>query len=342
MMRVAILVGSAGSEITAGSLELPASDRGALALALKRFGRDVHAYAPDPEARAYARAAGVERVAAAADLDPDGFDVALIGRGGCGGQGDARPARLAEASAAALVYAVIDLRPEADRLVVTRDLGRGARDVLAVRGRAVLVVADSVARGRYVSRHRIHAERAGAAASSATSEPTGATGPNGESRAGEASVKSAECWGDWEFTTPRVRLGDHASRVAGSAVERMNTLFGVGVAAGRAGALVRASAKQCAFELLRYLTEHELLERGAGAEAQRASAASSAWPESERQAERQPRSERGAVAAPLGEARLESVEPRAAAVAARIARRPRRVNDRSRATRGPFEIGVDR
>ncbi len=331
MMRVAVLVGSAGSELTAGSLELPPSDRGALALALKRFGRDVRAYAPDPDARAYARAAGVERVTAAADLDPDGFDVALIGRGGCAEQGDARPARLAEARAAALVYAVIDVSPEADRLLVTRDLGRGARDVLAVRGPAVLVVADSVARGRYVSRYRIHAERAGAAASRRRSDPSRANAANQETWANEMGAQSAAGgWDRWEFTTPRVRLGDHASRVAGSALERMNALFGVGVGGGRAGALVRASAKQCAFELLRYLAEHDLLARGAAARAQRASAASSASPASERCAE------------PLGEARPESVAARTAAVAARIARRPRRVNDRSRAMRGPFEIGVDR
>jgi len=333
MMRVAALVGSAWSEVTAGSLELPASDRGALALALKRFGRDVRAYTCDPDARAYARAAGVEWVAAAADLDPDGFDVALIGRGGCGEEGDARPARLAEARAAALVYAVIDVSPEADRVLVTRDLGRGARDVLAVRGPAVLVVADSIARGRYVSRYRIHAERAGAAASPSPGDRSGANMASQETWANEMSVQGAAGgWESWEFTTPRVRLGDHASRVAGSALERMNALFGVGVGAGRAGALVRGSAKQCAFELLRYLAEHDLLARGAAAQAQRAP---------ERNAELQPRSARGAVAAPLGEARPEPVTPRAAAVAARIARRPRRVNDRSRATRGPFEIGVD-
>jgi hypothetical protein len=347
-MRVAVVVGSARSETTAGSRELPASDRGALALALKRFGRDVRAYACDLDARAYARAAGVERVAAGAELEPDAFDVALIGRGGCGVAGDARPARLAEASGAALVYAVIDVQSEADRLLVTRDLGRGARDVLDVRGRAVLVVADSVARGRYVSRYRIHAERAGASA--ARDASSGASRENWEGLENREPLENEEreeSWKSWQLTTPRVRLGDHAARVAGSAVERMNALFGVGEVggvggtAGRSGTLVRASAKQCALELIRDLARHGFLERGPVADAQRAPDATSGAPASEQPLEREPRTTQPAAARPVDGYRP---EPGAAAPAlpARVGRRPRRADGRSRATRGPFEIGVDR
>jgi len=344
-MRVAVVVGSARSETTASSRELPTSDRGALALALKRFGRDVRAYACDPDARAYARAAGIERVAADAELEPDAFDVALIGRGGCGVAGDARPARLAEASGAALVYAVIDVQSEADRLLVTRDLGRGARDVLDVRGRVVLVVADSVARGRYVSRYRIHAERAGASA--ARDASSGASRESQESVENRESLENGEreeSWKSWQLTTPRVRLGDHAARVAGSAVERMNALFGVGgvgETTGRSGMLVRASAKQCALELLRDLARHGFLERGSGADAQRAPDATSGAPAFEQPPEREPRTTPRAAARPADGARP---EPGAAApmVAARVGRRPRRADGRSRATRGPFEIGVDR
>jgi electron transfer flavoprotein alpha/beta subunit len=243
MTRTAVVIGSAPSKVASGVPALPASDRGALALATTRLADGVRAYAPDWEARCFARAAGVETVEELSDLEMGSFEVALVGRGACGACGDALPARLAEEGRAALVYDVLDVQRESDRLVVTRDLGRGARDVLGVRGRAVLVVAESVERGTYVSRYRIDAARTA----------------SGESPAREVSSDLG-----WELARPRVRLGDFASRVAGRAVERMNALFGLGNASEHAASLVRGSADECARQLLRYLSHYGFIERGLG------------------------------------------------------------------------------
>ena len=300
MMRVAVIIGSASSKTASGALALPMSDRGAIALAMARFGGDACAYASDADARCFARAAGVEAVEEISDLEIGNVDVALIGRGGCGARGDALPARLAEESGAALVYDVIDVVCESDRLVVTRDLGRGARDLLSVRGRAVLVVADSVVRGPYVSRYRINAEKTASDESPVREEPS--------------SV-------GWEFATPRVRLGDHASRVSGRAVERMNALFGVGEIAENSASLVRGSAEECARHLLRYLSHHGFVERGLDGEQQSASERASAAQSAERQPQR---SAAGTVSIPI-----------------RAQRRPHPVNHRPLVIRGPFEIRVD-
>ncbi len=325
MTRIAVIIGSASSEIGSGAPTLPISDRGAIALAMARFGGNVSAYAADADARCFARAAGVESVGEISnpeishvdfllgnvDFLSDGVDVALIGRGGCGELGDALPARLAEQSGAALVYDVIDVRPKADRLIVTRDLGRGARDLLSVRGRVVLVVSDSVERGPYVSRYRMNAQRTAAEKSLLREDPSG------EGSAVGMQPNRVE----WQPVTPRVRLGDHAARVAGRAAERMNALLGLGETSKAAASLVRGSAEECARHLLRYLRHHGFVEPGSAAESQSA-------PEevvTSQRAERQPRqraSETGSI--PV-----------------RAQRRPHLLKGRSLATRGPFELGVD-
>jgi electron transfer flavoprotein alpha/beta subunit len=300
MRRVAVIIGSAGSETHSGILALPMSDRGAVALALARFGADVSAYASDSDARYFARAAGVETVAEISELEMDSFDVALIGRGGCGASGDALPARLAEESGAALVYDAIDVNWESDRLVVTRDLGRGARDLLNVRGRTILVVAESVVRGPYVSRYRINAEKAAG---------------------GETPAREAPSSVGWELATPRVRLGDHASRVAGRAMERMNALYGVGEIGENSASLVRGSAEECARHLLRYLSHHGFVEHGVDEEERGAPERTATLQSAERKS--QPAAV-GTVSIPI-----------------RVRRRPRYLNDPLLPTRGPLEIGVD-
>jgi electron transfer flavoprotein alpha/beta subunit len=339
MTRVAVIVGSVSSEIASGAVTLPTSDRGAIALAMARFGGNVCAYAADADARCFARAAGIESVEEISNQENDsadvildssdaildgvdvvlggsdvvlgGVDVVLIGRGGCGEFGDALPARLAEQSGAALVYDVIDVQPKADRLAVTRDLGRGARDLLSVQGRVVLAVAESVERGPYVSQYRMNAQRTAAGKSPLHEDPSG------EGSAARTQPKRVE----WQSATPRVRLGDHAARVAGSAVERMNALFGLGETAEKAASLVRGSAEECARHLLRYLSHHGFVERGAVSESQGASEGVAA----SQRAERQP---------------LQSA-PETASVPVRLRRRPHLLKDRPLATRGPFEIGID-
>jgi electron transfer flavoprotein alpha/beta subunit len=300
MMRVAVIIGSASSETLTGIPALPMSDRGAIALAMARFGEGVCAYASDLDAWCFARAAGVETVEELSDLEIGSVDVALIGRGGCGARGDALPARLAEESGASLICDVIDVQREFDRLVVTRDLGRGARDLLSVRGRAVLVIADGVARGSYVSRYRIDAEKTASGESPAREEPSGV---------------------GWEFATPRVRLGDHASRVAGRAVERMNALFGVGEIVENRASLVRGSTEECARHLLRYLSHHGFVERELDGEWQSAPESALTLQPAERKSQR---SAAGTVSIPI-----------------RLQRRPRPLGHRPFATRGPLEIGVD-
>jgi electron transfer flavoprotein alpha/beta subunit len=300
MMRIAAIIGSASPESATRVPTLPMSDRGAIALALARFAGDVRAYAADAGARCFARAAGVETVEEVSGSEMGAADVVLIGRGGCADRGDLLPARLAEENGAALVYDVIDVQRESDRLLVTRDLGRGARDLLSVRGRAVLVVAESIERGPYVSRYRMNAAQADSDES--------------------AARKEQNCV-EWEPVTPRVRLGDHAARVAGSAVERMNTLFGAGQIAENTASLVRGSAEECARHLLRYLSHHGFVERRLGGEWESASDEAA---RSQPTAQRLPRSAEGAASIPI-----------------RAQRRPRPVDERPLAMRGPFEVGVD-
>jgi hypothetical protein len=300
MTRIAAIIGSASPATASGTPTLPMSDRGAIALALARFVGDVRAYAADADARCFARAAGIEAVEEVSNLEMGAVDVSLIGRGGCAESGDLLPARLAEEGSAALVYDVIDVQRESDRLLVTRDLGRGARDLLSVRGRAVLVVAESVERGPYVSRYRMNAARAAGGELTTREEPN--------------SV-------GWEPIAPRVRLGDHGARVAGSAVERMNALFGAGEAAENTTSLVRGSAEECARHLVRYLSHHGFVERGRSGEW---GSASDEAERSQPAAQRLPRSPEGVAPIPI-----------------RAQRRPHSVDDRPLATRGPYEVGVD-
>ena len=305
MTRTAVIIGSSSSKIASGAPMLPISDRGAIALAMARFGGNVCAYAADADAGCFARAAGVERVEEISIQEIDGvvldsIGVALIGRGGCGEFGDALPARLAEQSGAALIYDVIDVQPKGDRLAVTRDLGRGVRDLLSVRGRAVLVVADSVVRGPYVSRHRMNAQRTVGAESAARNEPSRV---------------------EWQSATPRVRLGDHASRVSGRAAERMNALLGVGGASEKTASLVRGSAEECARHLLRYLSHHGFVERATVADLQRVSD--------------------GAVASRPAEGQPPQSASETPPIPARVQRRPHLLKGRPLASRGPFELGVD-
>jgi hypothetical protein len=320
MMRVAVIIGSASAETVSGSPALPMSDRGAITLALARFPGDVRAYAADADARCFARAAGVEVVEEVSDLEMGTVDVAMIGRGGCAESGDLLPAQLAEEGSAALVYDVIDVQREPDRLLVTRDLGRGARDLLSVRGRAVLVIAESVERGPYVSRYRIDAVKAAGGKSTTHKEPRDESNARKEPR--DESAAREESNGDrWEAVTPRVRLGDHAARVAGSAVERMNALFGVGEIAENTASLVRGSPEECARHLVRFLSYHGFVERELGGEW---GGASGEVEGPQPTARRLPRSAEGASSIPI-----------------RAQRRPHPVNERPLAARGPFEVGVD-
>jgi hypothetical protein len=210
-----------------------------MTLAMARFGGDVEVYAADGKACYYAHAAGAKSVDEIANAETCSFDIALIGRGGCGERGDLMPALLAEQQDAALAYDVIDLEESANGFLVTRDLGRGARDILRVRVPMVLVAAETIARGPYVSQYRLNA---------ATED------------LGDRAIRGEQPPVNWEPVTPRVRLGSHASRVTGRATDRMNALFGLSGSSENTSNVIRGSGEACAHHLLHYLSRNGFLE----------------------------------------------------------------------------------
>jgi electron transfer flavoprotein alpha/beta subunit len=230
---------------TDGRGRLPGSDRAALGLALSAIEGTVTACArtTEPHALVYAAAAGVGRLLELEALEERAFDVVLVGRGGCGDAGELLPAMLAESRGAALAYEVVDLHETAKGLEVTRDLGRGARDVLLVRGPAVLAVADTArSRTGYISRRRLRAVAMDRQAASV------------------ASVRTPDF--AWELAVPRVRVQSHASRLEGSATTRRNKLFGITPARGKTAEdsrVITGSAETCARHLLRYLAHQGFL-----------------------------------------------------------------------------------
>ena len=241
MTRVAVVVGTRSPVPTPGTWRLPSSDRSALSLAMSRFGDSINVYGDDGKARCYARAAGANLVFALPDTEIDGFDIALIGLGGCGERGDLMPALIAERRGAALVYDVIDVDEDVDGFRVTRDLGQGARDILRVRDPMVLVIANTAVRGPYISQYRLDI---------ASRESTGGTDR-------EESPPT-----HWNATIPRVRLGDHESLVAGSATDRMNALFGVAESSGSNASILQGSGEECSRHLLDYLRRYGFVDRG--------------------------------------------------------------------------------
>lgn len=295
MIRIAVVIGC-----ECGTAKLLASDRAAVALALSWDDADVTVFAVDPEAGYYARAAGAHTLKAGVWLSPADFDVVLFGRGGCGEEGDLLPARIAEQHDASLIYEVVEIQSVDDGLNVTRDLGRGARDVLRVRGPVVLEIADSAARGRYVSQYRIDRMK----------------------RAHPARVTERDTQKlMWQPTTPRVRLGDHVSRIGGRAVDRLNALFGLGENRSDPSPAVVGDAEDCARQLFRYLCHHGFVTDAAEGEASRDTGITvESCPET-RQHRR-----------PAGDS---------VSLPARMLRRPRPLDGSVGAVRGPFRLGVD-
>jgi hypothetical protein len=125
----------------------------------------------------------------------------------------------------------------------------------------------------------------------------------------------------WQPTTPRVRLGDHASRVRGRAVDRSNALFGLGENRSDPLPVVVGDAEDCARQLFRYLCHHGFVMGDAEAVS-------------------------GGVVSTATATRLEIRPSEEKAherlqLPARILRRPRRLGQSSGSTRGPFRLGVD-
>jgi electron transfer flavoprotein alpha/beta subunit len=257
MRRVAVILGSLRTVDPGASPDsppvLPRSDRAAIALALKlrRFGGPVDAYClwDDEEALRYALAAGAARGTRLHNIAALEFDLALIGGGGAGPWGDLVPALLAERRECAMVFDVLDVEPHEEGLTVTRDLGRGSREVLAVTGPAVLGVAEDATRSLYISRHRRQAvprSRLSLGAGPSVDPPALSRGP-------------------WERARPRVKTGDLAERTGGSASSRMSALFGISASPSneeeKRGQLIVDDPATCAQHLLRFLSHHGLIDR---------------------------------------------------------------------------------
>jgi hypothetical protein len=317
--RVALLIGSR-------SACLPPSDRAAVALALRLSECVVQAYCRpgDDEARRYALAAGAVsavEVASAAEIERAGFDLLLVGEGGAGESGtdeggDLLLAHIAERRGCAMVFEVLEVEENGQGLLVTRDLGRGAREVLRVEGAAVLGVSAQAPRGRYISRYRRQAAGGWSGAADAA--------------AGAAGVGL----GAWEPARPRARTGDLAARTAPPADERILALFGLAEAEGGGGGkknVIEADPETCARHLLRFLAHHRLIGRRRPRPPGRAEAPA-------------PAEEWEAAARSVHEAER-SREPERAGVAAgvpatgKLGRGPRPVGqERPSRIRGPFRI----
>jgi hypothetical protein len=215
---------------------------------VQRFGGLVNAYCrpDDPEAWCYALAAGateVRHLEAVTGLD---YDVMLVGSGGAEPYGDLLLAQLAAEKQCAVVFEVLDVMCGTDVLTVTRDLGRGSTEVLALNYPAVLGIAAEAPQLLYVSRYRRQVVEAAVQVSQT------------ELLADPLAALSSP----WEPARPRVHLADLDARTTGSASIRLQTLFGVG-AAPHQGAdrshIIAADAATCAQHLLRFLSHHGMI-----------------------------------------------------------------------------------
>lgn len=226
---------------------LPASDRAATAIALKRLGGRFHACcrSDDQDAFRYALAAGAESVASLDDLRADRFDVVLIGSGGAGPAGDLLAATLAERGSAMLVLEVLEIVADGDRLIVTRDLGRGDRERLTIGKPAVLTISENAAERHYVSRHR-----------------RGTVNPPPIAPHRSAGDPLSTHSGPWGPVRPRARVVDLDARTGGSATDRMNALFGgtgADAAASEKDHLIVGDPATCAIYLKKFLSHHGML-----------------------------------------------------------------------------------
>ena len=251
MNRVVAIVG-VGAGSGGGPAAVPQADRAAMhAASVVARGAAWSAVGGREDAAAlrYASAAGAGVVDVTDDVAQVDFDIALVGSGARIELGDLLPARLAERRRAAMVVDVLVVEVAGDSLRVTRDLGRGASEVLHVASPAVLVMSDDAPGGRYVSRWRLNRASVGAITASSASR---------ESVAGR-----------WEAARPRPRVA--ASSVpAGTSTDRLNEVMGAtepSAAAGEEQSLVLGDAPALARYLLRYLAHHGFIHGAAAADA---------------------------------------------------------------------------
>jgi electron transfer flavoprotein alpha/beta subunit len=249
MARIAVIIGSCQDlgAAYAASPTLPRSDRAAIGLALQRFAGPVDAYClrDDAEAWRYALAAGAATARRLDDLAGFDFDVVLVGHGGAEPYGDLLLALLAEQKQCTMVFDVLDIVGRPDGLTVTRDLGRGSREVLELRGPAVLGIAEEATQLLYVSRYRRQMAR-----------------PPLVDHASLPPDPLAALSGAWEPARPRGKTVPPAARTGASASARLQALLGMTASTSEAddrSHVIVADAATCARHLVRYLRHHGII-----------------------------------------------------------------------------------
>ncbi len=245
--RALVIVGDRQG-ITAGS------DKAAVCRTVEQFAGAafVASYHASDAAVRYALAAGVNSLVAPSF----NADLMVFGRGGTDPEGDLRAAKLANQRQAGLILDVLEFRldqsapaagqaatgtGEHGKLVVTRDLGRGAREILIVSFPVVLVMAEAAAPARYISRYR--------QMSAAPTYPLELPPDPPNTR--------------WSPLRPRTAVKDLHQKTTGSATNRMFDAFGLTEVTNngaKSDSLIAADPETCATHLLRFLAHHGLMD----------------------------------------------------------------------------------
>jgi hypothetical protein len=232
-----LLVCAASTEVAPGHRELPRADRAAIDSARRSETPWGCVTLPgDAHTREYALAAGGHLVEmTSVSILPA---LTLAGTGFVEAVGDQQLAEWSERSEASLLFDVLSWDREGNELwMITRDAGRGRRDLLSVAGAVTLVLSPGVARPSYVSRHRRTLARRSAEFHRAVT---------GDGRA------TADA--PWELARPRPRA--IASTVT-SLDDRLDAAFGsVMTASASSDRVVTGDPERCANELLRFLAHH--------------------------------------------------------------------------------------
>jgi len=236
------------------------ADRAALSLAMRGLKGRTRALCADEAAIRYALGAGVEARWLLGDHDSAAltYDVALVGS--CD---DIVGATLAESRNAMVVCDVLEAAwVNGGDLNVKRDLGRGAKDVLQIKGPSVLYMSDEAQSELYVSRYR---------RSMVTQLPS----------RDNAIIESEAA--TWQPVRPRTKTSDIAAKTAGSATNRSHAIFGLGEDESEiASSVVQADAVTCAQHLIRYLAHHGFIDsRGIGEIQQDTTAGTRATPQAQ-------------------------------------------------------------
>lgn len=244
-----------------GKWLLPLADRAAVARAASRSHLATAYCLPgDILAAEYALAAGCDVRALDHGADVEEFGEAWIGIGFLEARTDLFAAEIAEQAEASLIFDVLSCTDEAPskpviggqtahelnspprQRTVVCDAGRGARQVLAVVGPVVLVVAETPPPPAYVSRHRRQQAR---------QHPS-------LRRFLQSAPSDAER--GWQPVRPRTRRTSATTDL--SLDQRMDAAFGVNTSQSQSGEPIAADPTTCAEHLLRYLVHHGFWRRG--------------------------------------------------------------------------------